>query len=190
MSPAWLLPPKKVSPAQHGLRFVALLLATPAFYLVFTPATPHWQWLGQGLYALQALLWWGLLQPHRWPHANLRWWRSYGLEWTLMIGALLFRFGLAAESYAWASIFVIQPISGVWYPGSVLPAWLQPLAWCLPSTYVFEGMRAVVIDKTFRWDLLAGAFALNLVYMAFAFAAFLYAFALARRRGQLLQSSE
>lgn len=114
------------------------------------------------------------------------------LGWSigLMIGALLFRFGLAAESYAWASIFVIQPISGVWYPVSVLPAWLQPLAWCLPSTYVFEGMRAVVIDKTFRWDLLAGAFALNLVYMAFAFAAFLYAFALARRRGQLLQSSE
>ncbi|MCA3247846.1 MAG: ABC transporter permease [Azospirillum sp.] len=114
------------------------------------------------------------------------------LGWSigLMIGALLFRFGLAAESYAWASIFVIQPISGVWYPVSVLPAWLQPLAWCLPSTYVFEGMRAVVIDKTFRWDLLAGAFVLNLVYMAFAFAAFLYAFALARRRGQLLQSSE
>lgn len=114
------------------------------------------------------------------------------LGWSvgLMIGALLFRFGLAAESYAWASIFVIQPISGVWYPVSVLPAWLQPVAWCLPSTYVFEGMRALVIDKVFRWDLLAGAFALNLVYMALAFAAFLYAFGLARKRGQLLQSSE
>jgi ABC-2 type transport system permease protein len=114
------------------------------------------------------------------------------LGWSigLMIGALLFRFGLAAESYAWASIFLIQPISGVWYPVAVLPAWLQPLAWSLPSTYVFEGMRAVAIDKVFRWDLLAGAFALNLIYMALAFAAFLYAFGLARKRGQLLQSSE
>jgi ABC-2 type transport system permease protein len=114
------------------------------------------------------------------------------LGWSigLLIGALLFRFGLAAESYAWASIFLIQPISGVWYPVAVLPAWLKPLAWSLPSTYVFEGMRAVVIDKVFRWDLLAGAFALNLVYMALAFAAFLYAFTLARRRGALLQSSE
>lgn len=108
----------------------------------------------------------------------------------LLIGAMLFRFGLAAESYAWASIFLIQPISGVWYPVSVLPVWLQPLAWCLPSTYVFEGMRAVVIDKAFRWDLLAQAFALNLVYMGLAFAAFLYAFGLARKRGALLQSSE
>jgi ABC-2 type transport system permease protein len=114
------------------------------------------------------------------------------LGWSigLLIGALLFRFGLAAESYAWASIFLIQPISGVWYPVAVLPAWLKPLAWSLPSTYVFEGMRAVVIDKVFRWDLLAGAFALNLVYMALAFAALLYAFTLARRRGALLQSSE
>lgn len=114
------------------------------------------------------------------------------LGWSIGLGiaALLFRFGLAAESYAWAAIFLIQPISGVWYPIDVLPSWLQPVAWMLPSTYVFEGMRAVMIQGTFRWDLLAGAFALNLVYLALGFAAFLYAFARARQHGQLLQSSE
>jgi len=114
------------------------------------------------------------------------------LGWSigLLIGALLFRFGLAAESYAWASIFIIQPISGVWYPVSVLPDWLKPLAWSLPSTYVFEGMRAVVIDKVFRWDLLGQAFALNILIMALSFGAFLFAFGRARERGQLLQSSE
>jgi ABC-2 type transport system permease protein len=48
----------------------------------------------------------------------------------------------------------------------------------------------VITNEAFRWDLLAGAFALNLLYMALAFAAFLYAFGLARKRGQLLQSSE
>ena len=114
------------------------------------------------------------------------------LGWSigLMIAALLFRFGLAAESYAWASIFLIQPVSGVWYPVDVLPGWLQPVAWALPSAHVFEGMRAVLVSGVFRWDLLASAFALNLVYLALAFGAFLYAFARARQRGQLLQSSE
>jgi ABC-2 type transport system permease protein len=114
------------------------------------------------------------------------------LGWSIGLGiaALLFRFGLAAESYAWASIFLIQPVSGVWYPVDVLPGWLQPVAWALPTTHVFEGMRAVLIAGTFRWDLFASAFALNILYLALGFGAFLYAFARARQRGQLLQSSE
>ena len=114
----------------------------------------------------------------------------FGWAIGLGIAALLFRFGLAAESYAWAAIFLIQPISGVWYPIDVLPVWLRPLAWSLPSTHVFEGMRSVLIEGVFRWDLLGSAFALNLVFLGLGFAAFLYAFARARQRGQLLQSSE
>jgi hypothetical protein len=35
------------------------------------------------------------------------------------------------------------------------------LAWALPPTYVFEGMRALVIDHVFRADLMAQAFAFN-----------------------------
>jgi len=114
------------------------------------------------------------------------------LGWSvgLLIAALLFRFGLAAESYAWASIFILQPVSGVWYPVATLPGWLQPVAWALPTTHVFEGMRALVIGGAFRWDLFGSAFALNLVYLGLGFAAFLGAFAGARERGQLLQSSE
>jgi ABC-2 type transport system permease protein len=114
----------------------------------------------------------------------------FGWAIGLGIAALLFRFGLAAESYAWAAIFLIQPISGVWYPIDVLPVWLRPLAWSLPSTHVFEGMRSVLIEGVFRWDLLGSAFALNLVFLGLGFASFLYAFARARQRGQLLQSSE
>lgn len=114
------------------------------------------------------------------------------LGWSIGLGiaALLFRFGLAAESYAWASIFLIQPVSGVWYPVDVLPGWLQPVAWALPTTHVFEGMRAVLITGIFRWDLFASAFALNILYLGLGFGAFLFAFARARQRGQLLQSSE
>ena len=114
----------------------------------------------------------------------------FGWAIGLGIAALLFRFGLAAESYAWAAIFLIQPVSGVWYPVDVLPVWLRPVAWALPSTHVFEGMRSVLIENKFRWDLLGSAFLLNLVYLALGFAGFLYAFARARQRGQLLQSSE
>ena len=108
----------------------------------------------------------------------------------LVISAALIRFGLSAESYAWASIFVLAPISGVYYPIDTLPVWLRPVSWALPSTHVFEGMRAVMIDHAFRWDLLGSALALNVVYLALGIGLFLLAFQSARRRGQLLHAGE
>jgi ABC-2 type transport system permease protein len=108
----------------------------------------------------------------------------------LMISAALVRFGLSAESYAWASIFVLAPVSGVYYPIDTLPHWLRPVSWALPSTHVFEGMRAVMIDHAFRWDLLGSALALNALYLALGIGLFLLAFGSARRRGQLLHAGE
>jgi ABC-2 type transport system permease protein len=81
-------------------------------------------------------------------------------------------------------------VTGIYYPISVLPAWLHPIAWSLPSTYVFEGMRAVMFEHVFRWDLLAGAVALNIVYLALGAAGFRYFYGVARTRGLLLQQGE
>jgi ABC-2 type transport system permease protein len=114
----------------------------------------------------------------------------FGWAIGLVLCGLLVRFGLAAESYAWASIFVLAPFSGVYYPIETLPSWLLPVAWALPTTYVFEGMRAVMIDGTLRWDHLATALALDLVFILVGFAVFLWAFHRARERGTLLSTGE
>lgn len=108
----------------------------------------------------------------------------------LLMSAMLIRFGLAAESFAWASIFLLAPICGVYYPVSTLPEWLRVISWALPPTHVFEGMRAVVLDGTFRADLIASAIALNIAYLAGALLVFLWAFRRARERGQLLATGE
>lgn len=108
----------------------------------------------------------------------------------LIISAALIRFGLAAESFAWASIFALAPISGVYYPIETLPSWLQPVAWCIPSTHVFEGMRAVLIEGRFRVDLMVTALALDIVYLVVGLVAFAFAFEVARRRGRLMGSWE
>ncbi len=71
-----------------------------------------------------------------------------------------------------------------------LPGWLQPVAWALPTSHVFEGMRAVLIDGVFRTDLFLSAVGLNLLYIAIGTATFLYIFRVARRRGLLLQLGE
>ena len=65
-------------------------------------------------------------------------------------------------------MFALAPLSGVYYPVDVLPHWLQPVAWSLPSAYVFEGMRAVLFEGRFRLDLLAAGAGLNVAYVAFA----------------------
>ena len=54
-----------------------------------------------------------------------------------MIGLVL-RFGTGAEALAWGVMFVLLPLSGVFYPIDALPAVLQPLALALPTTHAFD----------------------------------------------------
>jgi ABC-2 type transport system permease protein len=78
----------------------------------------------------------------------------------------------------------------VYYPVAVLPGWLQIAAWSLPPTYVFEGMRALLIDHAFRADLMIYSFALNIVLFGAATLAFLELLKSARRNGSLIQTGE
>lgn len=114
---------------------------------------------------------------------NLLW-----MGWSLGIvtTGLLLRWGQAAEGLAWAIPFAIQPFAAVFYPVSALPSWLQPLAWAIPATHVFEGMRRALRGGT-AWEDLLYATLLNLVYLALAGAWFAFLFAAARRKGLLVK---
>jgi len=108
----------------------------------------------------------------------------------IVVSGLVMRNGMGAESLAWTMMFLIMPVICVYYPVSVLPDWLQWVAWALPPTYVFEGMRALILEQQFRADLMVAAFGLNAVYFAVAVATFLALLRSARRTGSLLQSGE
>jgi ABC-2 type transport system permease protein len=108
----------------------------------------------------------------------------------LAICGLILRHGMGAESLAWTVIFALAPVSCVYYPVSILPSWLQPIAWSLPQTYVFEGMRAVMFQHEFRIDYFFAAIGLDLVYLAIGIAILFLAFRDARHRGALMQMGE
>ncbi len=108
----------------------------------------------------------------------------------LAICGMILRHGMGAESLAWLAVFTLSPISAVYYPVSILPHWLQHIAWGLPSTYVFEGMRAVLFQHVFHAGYLLTAAALDLVWLALGTAVFFWAFRDARYRGALLQMGE
>jgi ABC-2 type transport system permease protein len=113
-----------------------------------------------------------------------------GWAFGLVITALIMRFGLGAESLAWIAMFAVAPLTGVFYPVSILPDWLQAVSWALPSAYVFEGMRAIIFDGAVRVDHLLTALALNIVYIAAAGAYFLHTFHVSRRQGLLMNLGE
>jgi ABC-2 type transport system permease protein len=108
----------------------------------------------------------------------------------IFVAGLLLRNGMGAESLAWTIMFLFLPLTCVYYPVAVLPHWLQLIAWCLPPTYVFEGMRALVIHHVFRADLMLEALAFNVVLFAAASFAFLKLLQSARVQGSLLQTGE
>jgi len=108
----------------------------------------------------------------------------------IFVSGLVLRNGLGAENLAWTIMFVFLPLTCVYYPVAVLPHFLQYIAWALPPTYVFEGMRALLIDHVFRADLMLQAIALNVVFFTAGALAFLQLLNSARRHGSLLQTGE
>lgn len=100
----------------------------------------------------------------------------FGWAVGIFISALMFRFGTDSQILAFSLAFVIQPISAVFYPLSVLPLAVQKIAWFLPTTHIFEGMREVLADHGFSFEHLVWAFGLNFVFILLASLYYAYMF--------------
>ena len=138
-----------------------------------------WAFFGYSIYALglPLIAFFAILQMFSW---------SIGLA----MSGMIMRVGQSAESFAWAAVFILLPVSGVYYPVSVLPHWMQVISYGLPPAYVFEGMRAILAEKTVHWDMLGIAFGLSAVYLVVGFQVFQWFFRLSRRAGSLLGQGE
>lgn len=109
----------------------------------------------------------------------------FGFSLGIISVALILRWGQAAESLAWAVPFLIQPFSAVFYSVETLPKVMQYVAWCFPSTYIFEGMREFIRSNTMDWNSIMISAILNLVYLVFAAGIFIWTFTKARKLGLL-----
>jgi ABC-2 type transport system permease protein len=113
-----------------------------------------------------------------------------GWSVALAVVSLILRHGAGAEPLAWSVLFGLMPFSAVFYPVSVLPAAVRPIALALPSAHVFEGMRAILLDGVIQWHHLVWAFGLNAVWLLGASLLFAQQFHRARVRGALLSIGE
>ncbi|NJK80116.1 MAG: ABC transporter permease [Chloroflexaceae bacterium] len=79
---------------------------------------------------------------------------------------------------------LILLVSGVYYPVSVLPEWLQIFSYISPATYMLEGIRAAMLEGARPGDLLVPALLPLLVTAALAIPLGLYVFGLAERHAK------
>ncbi|MFK5921585.1 MAG: ABC transporter permease [Verrucomicrobiota bacterium] len=109
----------------------------------------------------------------------------FGWALGMISTALILRWGPAAESLAWAVPFLIQPFAAVFYPVSELPQWLQWVAWTLPCSHIFEGMREVLKTGSLSGHHLLWATILNAFYLLAAGGLFAKVTKIAREKGLL-----
>jgi ABC-2 type transport system permease protein len=72
---------------------------------------------------------------------------AFGVALGILASAMVLRFGPASEWLVWPIPALLSPFCAVFYPLSVLPAWMRAVAHLLPPSYVFEGMRALLAGK-------------------------------------------
>ncbi len=107
----------------------------------------------------------------------------------MFILGLIFRYGTRVQSLAWGLIFLFQPLTASFFPKSVLPSWLIPIADALPATYVFEAARAqlggVQVGATQAFWIPLG---LNMIYFVLSIFAFRAMFASSQQTGQFVKN--
>ncbi|SNB68569.1 ABC-2 type transport system permease protein [Arboricoccus pini] len=168
------LRPWELVVAVFGISLVRVLVGIGGAMLLAVPIFHFW---------LPGVLGWALL-----PFFAML--LMFGWSIGLIIAGCLLRLGLGAESLAWGIVFLLQPLSGVYYPVKTLPGFLQPIAWCLPSAHVFEGMRAVLVENSFDLTHFFLGLLTLAVWMAVAAFFFILCFRHALREGLLLRQGE
>jgi ABC-2 type transport system permease protein len=114
----------------------------------------------------------------------------FGWALGIFTTAMVLRLGQGAESLAWVVAFAFQPLACVFYPVSVLPHWLQPIALATPASHIFEGMRMVIGQGAFPFHQVMAALGLNAIYMGASVWFFYRTFAFVREKGLLAKTGE
>ncbi len=103
----------------------------------------------------------------------------------LLVIGLVLRYGSGAEAMAWGVMFLLLPLSGVFYPIDSLPPIVQPIAKLLPTTHAFAALRDLVDGKGVNWGQIALAAIGAVVMLGLAFAWVVHMLRVFRRRGYI-----
>ena len=107
----------------------------------------------------------------------------FGWSLSFIASSFIIYWGQKVEMFAWMVAFLFAPFSAVFYPVEILPSWAQMISWSLPTTYIFEGMRALLRQEAFPTSYYIISLGLNLIYLLLALFLFRFAFEQSRKKG-------
>ena len=111
----------------------------------------------------------------------------FGLVLALFINGIILRFGSSAQVMAFGMAILAQPVSAVYYPVSSLPSWIQPISYLLPTSYIFESLRALSSGAPFEWGSFFIPLLLNIIYLILVWFFFSAMFKQVKKLGRLLK---
>ena len=114
---------------------------------------------------------------------------AVGWAVALFVIGMVLRFGTGAEALTWGVLFVVMPLSGVFYPVDALPSGLRPVAQLLPTTHAFAAARAVLDGEGTPWGTLALAGVSTAVALVLAVAFVRLMLGTFRKRGYVTRYS-
>lgn len=109
----------------------------------------------------------------------------FGIALGIAGTALVLRLGPSAEWLIWPIPAILGPFVGIFYPIAVLPQWMQGIAYMLPPTYVFDGMREALLTGSLSAGSLALGAIFALGYIAMAYALFVATYRKIARDGMI-----
>lgn len=101
--------------------------------------------------------------------------------------SLVLRYGVGVGPLTWILPFFLQPFSAVFYPISVLPKFLQDIAYFIPLSHIFEGLRYTLRTGGFDSNTFWTALILNMVYFAASISFFILTFRSVKQSGKLVK---
>ena len=101
--------------------------------------------------------------------------------------SLVLRYGHTLGPLTWALPFLFQPFAAVFYPVSSLPGVFQKIAFILPISHVFEGMRTVLASEVFDFGEFWLAFGLNIFYLFLSVVFFAWIVKSVKKSGHLVK---
>ena len=107
----------------------------------------------------------------------------FGVAVGFMGAALIMFKGHQIEAIVYAMTWIFAPLCALYFPVYVLPRGLKFFAYCLPPTYVFESIRALLSTQQFSYTMLAIGTGLSVVFLVATLSFFCYAFEKSRERG-------
>jgi ABC-2 type transport system permease protein len=105
--------------------------------------------------------------------------------WTIgfIIASALIIFGQRIQTVAWIGGALLAPFSAIYYPLSILPAWVQKFVSFIPSSYMFEGMREFISTGSMSSEKFVISFSLNIIYLMLSVWLFISMFKKSRKLG-------